>query len=219
MGSYQDTILDKLRTVPGVGNLRAPGNEVNRAAFDIAYSRVNDRVIHTSIPTGSDEERGERETYPGLLVFATDPHVSAVVDDMKAVKEEATPAALEVYARRHGYYQHESGETRGLSYLEGGQQYITSEYTDPDGITREIVSPLLGQGTTLRSKYADLPLAEPTAVYGGGTTEQESRFSSVPQAPLLPNGEIDYAKVMEYHNTPQPSGRQAASYVPIGRKD
>jgi hypothetical protein len=218
MRSFTEQLLDKMRSVRGVGNLLAKGNERKRAAFDIAVQRVNDRVIHTAMPTGAEEGHGQRESYPGLTEFGSAAHIRILTVEMETLEKE-NPQQLDRIAQQRGYYNHDYQGPHGLKYLNGvEQEYTTATYWDAHNRPYDVSHPILGGGEALKSKYHDVPVANSASktMYGGGTAQTESRFSNVPQAPRLPNGELDLRKIEEYHQSPKASARSGGG-ISVGK--
>src|SRR5215472_10668070 len=93
------------------GPIRASGYEARRVSFEEAVRTVNNRVVHNGSPTGSAEEHGSPDLYPGLLSFASNAHIVAVANEMKRLEKESMPA-LKTIARQRGYYSHPPDSNR-----------------------------------------------------------------------------------------------------------
>jgi hypothetical protein len=197
------------------------------AAFDIAHSRVSRRTIEISEPTGKEATRGgmrgERENYPGLIPAGSQAEIQEHIVEMQkcfwdrerdhsGADADRNAATLRAIGISRGYHLPRTQvETRGPTYTNAQPEYMTSY--DKQG--NENYTPVYGGGQTLKTKYANTPIGSNPVTYGG-TLDEGSKHADLPDAPRLPNGELDYQKIMEWHKTPQPSGRQAGSYIKLG---
>jgi hypothetical protein len=189
------------------GPIRAPGYEARRVSFEEAVRSINNRVVHNGSPTGSDQEHGSPDLYPGLLPFASNAHIVAVANEMKRLERKSMPA-LKTIARQRGYYSHPP-DTNRFDLVKAPLRHMES--FDSDGNVR--VMPIYGNGQGQDvggSKYAHLADADADAPYilGGGKTEEESKFHDVPEPPRLRNGEIDYDKLNEMNGHGPMRGRR-----------
>jgi hypothetical protein len=203
------------------GDLTDPKNAISRAAFDMVNKELSRRTIDYAEPTGPGVVRGEPEYYDGFIPAGSNAEFHAHVEGMnkllrrqpdeQAADTEKRHASLKQVAATRGYLKSRAVvDAPRLKYLEGSPNYMTGVDFRGD----EYSNPALGGGEILQSKYAHLnPDEAPKPTF-----DSESRFDAVPDAPRLPNGEIDWEAVNRYHNSPQPDGRQAHSYVKIGSK-
>jgi hypothetical protein len=203
----RDELFLEQKMQPLTGPIRAPGYEARRVSFEQAVRTVNNRVVHNGSPTGSDQEHGSPDLYPGLLPFASNAHIVAVANEMKRLEAESMPA-LKTIARQRGYYSH-APDTNRFDLVKAPLRHMES--FDRDGNVR--VMPIYGNGQGQDvggSKYAHLADADANAPYvlGGGQTEEQSKFHGTPEPPRLRNGEIDYDKLNELNGHGPMRGRR-----------
>ena len=86
-------LLDRIRTAYGF-DLKAPGNEIALAAFEIENKRMNDQglVMDFGSATGSESEHGMCEFYPGKYQFGSQRHIKTLVEKHMVQRvQESTP--------------------------------------------------------------------------------------------------------------------------------
>jgi hypothetical protein len=210
----RDELFLEQKMTPITGPIRAPGYEARRVSFQEAVRTVNNRVVHNGSPTGSEQEHGLPDLYPGLLPFASNAHITAIANEMKRLEKESMPA-LKTIARQRGYYSHPPDSNR-FDLVKGPLRHMES--FDRDG--NAVVMPIYGSGqgqSVGGSKYAHLADADADAPYvlGGGQTEEQSKFHGVPDPPRLHDGSIDYDRLNELNGHGPMRGRRNVT-IPRG---
>ena len=204
-------LLDRIRTAYGF-DLKAPGNEIALAAFEIENKRMNDQglVMDFGSATGSESEHGMCEFYPGKYQFGSQRHIKTLVEKHMVQRVQESKPECELYARRNGLYNNIPREnTNRLDYVKGPMRHMES--FDRDG--NRVVVPVYGGGQGQNvggSRYAALASADTDAPYvlGGGRTEEQSKFHNVPDPPRLRDGSIDYDRLNEMNGHGPMSGRR-----------
>src|SRR5215469_10744431 len=125
----RDELFLEQKMLPIIGPIRAPNYEARRVSFEEAVRTVNNRVVHNGSPTGSDQEHGSPDLYPGLLPFASNAHINAVANEMKRLEAESMPG-LKTIARQRGYYSHPPDSNR-FDLVKGPLRHMES--FDRDG--------------------------------------------------------------------------------------
>jgi hypothetical protein len=182
----RDDLLERMTA--WVGDVTQPGREVDRAAVEVAASRITN-VLHDGPATGSEGERGRPELYPCHLRYGSNAHLQHVRDTAAALKAQS-PAALESIARQRGYYSHPVKDGRKRSDLVENYRPQIMESWDHNG--EPVLAPVLGNGIAYGSKFDDLELRPPL--------ERKRITDDVSEAPRLPSGELDMDKVCAEQN-------------------
>jgi hypothetical protein len=203
----RDDLFIQQKLMPVIGDVCAPGFESRRVALEIAQQRVNNRVVHTGSPTGNPTEHGMPDTYRGLLPFASNAHLNAIIVEVKELEKESM-LALKTRARQLGYYSHPP-DTNRFDLVKGPLRHMES--FDRDG--NHVMIPIYGNGQGQDvggSRYAHLADADADAPYvlGGGQTEEQSKFHGTPDPPRLRDGSIDYDKLNELNSHGPMRGRR-----------
>jgi hypothetical protein len=213
------------------------GDPAVRVAFDRAHDLVSRRTIEYGEPPADAATlgglMGVRENYPGMIpansreeyvahtremqrLLVWDGEQDQTQDDVvKRINIMRQVGVARGYDKPTGVH-----DTRRFSFVENYRpQYL--EHFNEHG--ESVLTPVLGSGQAVPvggSKYANLASADADAPinYGGCRTVEESKFYNVPTAPTKPDGSIDYEKVMDWHRTPRPTGRQSSRFIPTGGK-
>jgi hypothetical protein len=205
-----------------------------RAMFDRAHQIVSRKVIQHGVPDVEAATRGGatgvREHYPGAVfentreehfAYETEMQRLGVWDEQQDRTHDDVAKRIAIF-RQVGIargYDKLSGvhDTKRFSYVDNYRPQVMESYT-ADG-ERKLMSVYgNGQGQDVGgSKYAHLRNPEPDAPinYGGGETEEQSRFHNVPDPPRLRNGEIDYDALNEMNGHTPMRGRKNVT-IPRG---
>jgi hypothetical protein len=170
---------------------------------EVANAQIRN-VMHLGNATGSEEEHGVREHYPGMFVHGSNGHLREIVQKAGELKKNS-PDAMQTIARQRGHFGAHPPSEKRFEFVE---DYKEQQMESVDRFGEQVtMMPVYGRGTLDQSKYAHLESAtsdERDIVYGNPRTnrgsDRTSRFHSVGQAPTLRNGEIDYAKLYEEQN-------------------
>jgi len=193
----RDDILERMS--PWVGDVTKPGREVDRAAIEVANSRITN-VLHDGPPTGSDRRHGERESFPGHFRYGSNQHLTAIKELAETLKAES-PDALESIAQQRGHYGVHPPKAERFDLVESYKPQTMESWT---AAGEQVMAPVLGNGTAYGSRY-DHVKAAPARL-------ERDRLSDVSDPPRLPSGDVDMAKVIaeqnERYGHTTPAGRR-----------
>ena len=203
----------RMARIPNFGDVRAPGNELRRAALDTAIALCRDDVGHESPPSHSGEVQHKITEY-GLVHYGSSEHLRRLydktteleqtqADTLRPIAHQRYPADLvgePVQGRRYNYV---NGTPETLSTLRTRDQFGTEISPLEPGV--EQTMPVYGGGDADRSgkKYAQVS-DTPQLIYG--QREQQSKYRDLPSAPMMPDGVTpNYTEIERYHQTPIPA--------------
>jgi hypothetical protein len=165
--------------------------------------------VHCSSPTGNENEHDAPDTYPGLILFGSNKHLNTIIGEVVKLEKDNL-SALKTIASQRGYYGAHSPSDRRFEYVEDYREQIMKSF-EANG--EKVTAPVYGRGNFEKSKYIDLPSADPgEIIYGNPKTirgsDQRSRFDDLPDAPTLPDGSVDYAELNRPNGYITTSGRR-----------
>jgi hypothetical protein len=200
--------------------------------FDRAHQIVSPKVVEYGTPDAATRggAMGTREHYPRAIFENSREEHLAYVAEMRrlGIWDKDQDETQDDVARRvaifrqvgikRGYdRQNSMHDTRRFSFVENHRPQYMESFTDTG--ERKLM-PVYGggQGQDVGgSKYAHLASMpdDSPIVYGGGRTEEESRFKDVPEPPRLRNGEIDYEALNRMNGHEPMRGRKNVT-IPRG---
>jgi hypothetical protein len=172
---------------PWVGDVTQPGREVDRAAVEIANSRITN-VLHDGPATGSKREHGQPESFPGHFRYGSNQHLTAIKTLAETLKAES-PDALKSVAVQRGFFGLHPPRPERFDLVENYKPKMLESWT---AAGEQVTAPVLSNGLAYGSKFDAVGIGSPPL--------ERHRLSDVPEAPRLPSGEVDMAEVCRQQN-------------------
>jgi len=186
----RDDILERMTA--WVGDVTKPGREIDRAAIEIANSRIKN-VLYDGPPTG--RRHGQAQSYPGMVRYGSNEHLKQIKETTAALKASSAEA-LKSIAQQRGYFGCHPPKNERFEYSKNWQPKVMESYT---AAGEHVVIPVHGDGQAglySGSRFDGVPTGTPSL--------ERKRMSDVktetPDAPRLPNGNVDMGAVCRLQN-------------------